>query len=155
MVLIFAGVVGFPAALLIHWFTWIARLKYPSLTVIAGVVSALGLTGFCLLFLNSDIRNMMMIVLVIFWAVAFLLGGLQAFALKIPWWRGVAGVFFEMGLAFLTGAGVNLTLQSYIEWINQQFPGVDVYAVINAFLWTMIISLLLLSVMRPLTKQNG
>jgi hypothetical protein len=29
---------------------------------------------------------------VILWAVALLLGGLQAFALKITWWKGVLAV---------------------------------------------------------------
>jgi hypothetical protein len=150
MFLIIAGLAGFLAALFIHWLTWTVRLKYPSLTIVLGVLGALGLTWFCLLFLNSDIANMMLVVLVIFWAVALLLGGLQAFALRIPWWRGVAGVFFKMALAFLTGAAFNLTLQGYIDWFNENFPGVDVYAVIDSFLWTMIVALLVLAIVRPL-----
>jgi hypothetical protein len=154
MFLVFAVLAGFLVALLIHWFTWMVRLSYPTLTVIAGGLSAIGLIGFGLLFLNSDIVNMMMIVLVNFWAAALLLGGLQAFALKIAGWRGVAGVFLEMGLAVLTGAAVNLTLQKYIEWLDQQFPGLDVYAVINTFLWTMIITLLVLAVIRLLILLN-
>ena len=93
---------------------------------------------------------MIRIVLAIFWGMALLLGVLQARALEIPWWRGTLGVFFEMALAFLTGAAVNLTLQNYIEWFNENFPGVDVYALINSFLWTMIITLLVLAVVRPL-----
>lgn len=154
MFLLFAGLIGFLVALLIHWLTWRVRLSFPTFTVMAGALSALGLTGFCLLFLNSDIRNMMLIVLAIFWGVALLLGGLQAFARKVPGWRGVAGVFFEMGLAFIAGAAVNLTMQSYLEWLNRQFPGIDVYAIINTFLWSMIIILLVLAVVRPLLLLN-
>ena len=120
------------------------------MTLTLGTIGALGLTGFCLLFLNSDIRNMMMIVLGIFWAVALLFGALQAPAWNAPWWKGVLGMFFEMGLTFLVGAAVNLGLQSLIEWFNQNFPGVDVYAVINSFLWVMLIALLMLAVLRPL-----
>ena len=150
MFLLLAGVAGFLAALLIHWLTWIMRLNYPSITLIAGALSALGLTGFCLLFLNSDIANMVLIALVILWIVALLLGVLQAFARKVAWWQGVLGVFFEMALAFLAGAAVNLGLQSLIEWFGQNFPSVDVYAVINAFLWIMIVVLLVLAIIRPL-----
>ena len=150
MLLILAGLAGLLAALLIHWFTWTLRLRYPAVTLALGGVGALGLTGFCLLFLNSDIRNLMLTVLGIFWAVALLLGILQAFALKTSWWKGMLGVFFEMALTFLVGAAVNLGLQSLIEWFNQNFPGVDVYAVINSFLWPMIIALLVLAVVRPL-----
>jgi hypothetical protein len=61
----------------------------------------------------------------------------------------VLGVFFEMAATCLVSAAVNLTLQSYIPWFNDHFPGVDVYALINAFLWTMIIILLVLAVTRP------
>jgi hypothetical protein len=148
--LIIAGIAGFLAALLIHALTWTARNKYPELTLIAGALSALGLTGFCLLFLTSDIRNMMLVVLVVLWVAALLLGGLQALTLRIPWWKGAAGVFFEMALAFLAGAAVNLTLQRYISWFNEQFPRMDVYALINSFLWTLIITLLVLAIVRPL-----
>ena len=150
MFLILAGISGLLVALLIHWFTWTMRLNYPSIALLAGVLGALGLTGFCLLFLNSDIANMVLIALVILWIVALLLGVLQAFARKVAWWQGVLGVFFEMALAFLAGAAVNLGLQSLIAWFDQNFPGVDVYAVINAFLWTMIVALLVLGIVRPL-----
>ena len=150
MLLILAGFVGLLVGLFIHWLTWKLRLRYPSATLVLGAVGALGLTGFCLLFLNSDIRNMMLIVLGIFWAVALLLGALQASVWNVPWWKGMLGVFFEMALAFLVGAAVNLGLQSLIEWFNRNFPGVDVYAVINSILWTMIITLLVLAVLRPL-----
>ena len=155
MILFFAGLAGLLTALFIHWVTWALRLKYPTVTVIAGLLSALGLTGFCLLFLNSDIANMMLVVLAIFWVVALLIGGLQAFALRTAWWKGAAGVFLEMGLAFLAGAAVNLTLQRYIPWLDQQFPGIDVYAIINAFLWTMIVALLVLAVLRPLIMRKN
>jgi hypothetical protein len=150
MLLILAGLTGFITGLFIHWLTWTLRRRYPSATLVLGAVGALGLTGFCLLFLNSDIRNMMLIVLLIFWVVALLLGALQAPAWNVPWWKAILGVFFEMALAFLAGAAVNLGLQSLIEWLNRNFPGVDVYAVINGFLWTMIITLLLLALLRPL-----
>ena len=40
---------GLLAALFLHWVTWHARLSYLSLTVIAGALSALGLTSFFLL----------------------------------------------------------------------------------------------------------
>ncbi len=150
MFLILAGAAGLLAALSIHWLTWTMRLSYPSIALLAGVLGALGLTGFCLLFLDSDIANMVLAALVILWIVALLLGILQAFARKIPWWRGALEVFFEMALAFLAGAAVNLGLQSLIGWFHQNFPGVDVYAVINAFLWTMIVALLVLAVVRPL-----
>jgi hypothetical protein len=154
MFLLLAGIAGLLTALLIHRFTWTMRLNYPSVTMIGGVLGALGLTGFCLLFLNSDIANMVLIALVILWIVAILLGVLQAFALKISWWRGVLDVFFEMALAFLAGAAVNLGLQSLIEWFRQNFPGVDVYAVINSFLWTMILVLLVLVLVRPLLLRR-
>jgi hypothetical protein len=150
MLLIAAGFAGLLTALFIHWLTWTLRLRYPSVTHVLGAISALALTGFCLLFLNSDIRNMMLVVLAIFWAVALLLGALQASAWNAPWWKGTLGVFVEMGLAFLAGAAVNLGLQRLIEWFNRNFPGVDVYAVINSFLWVMIITLLVLAVLRPL-----
>lgn len=154
MFLLLAGFAGFLTALLIHWLTWYARLNIQALTVIAGVLSALGLTGFCLLFLNSDIANMMLIVLVIFWAIALILGYLQARSLAIPWWKGMLAVFFEMGLTFLAGAAVNLTLQNYIPWLEQRFPGIDVYVVINSFLWSMIVTLLVLAVVRPLIRMR-
>lgn len=154
MILIFADIAGFLAALSIHALTWTVRRKYPALTWVGGALSALSLTGFCLLFLNSDIANMMLIVLVIFWAIALLLGGLQAFALKIPWWQGILSIFFEMGLAFLGGATVNLTLQRYIPWFDEHFPGTDVYAVINSFLWALIVTLLALAVARPLIQRG-
>ena len=153
MLLILAGFVGLLTGLFIHWLTWTLRLRYPSVTLVLGAVGALGLTGFCLLFLNSDIRNMMLIVLGVFWAVALLLGALQASVWNVPWWKGMLGVFLEMALAFLAGAAVNLGLQSLIEWFDQNFPGVDVYAVINAFLWTMILTLLLLALLRPLLRR--
>ena len=150
MLLIVAGLAGFLTAVLIHWFTWMLRVRYPALTLALGALGALGLTGFCLLFLNSDIRNIMLMVLGILWAVALLLGALQASAWNAPWWKGVLGVFFEMALAFLAGAAVNLGLQSLIEWFDQNFPGTDVYAVINSFLWVLILALLALAVLRPL-----
>jgi len=40
------------------------------------------------------------------------------------------------------------------EWLNDQFPGIDAYVVTNSFLWTMIITLLILAVLRPLTLVN-
>ena len=76
MLLISAGAAGLLAVLVIHWFTWNMRLNYLSLTVIAGALGTLGLTGFCLLFLNSDTANMVLIALAILWAVALGLGGL-------------------------------------------------------------------------------
>jgi hypothetical protein len=150
MLLIAAGFAGLLTALFIHWLTWTLRLRYPSVTLVLGAISALALTGFCLLFLNSDIRNMMLVVLAIFWAVALLLGAHQAPAWNVRWGLGMLGVFFEMALAFLAGAAVNLGLQSLIEWFDRNFPGVDVYAIINSFLWVMIITLLVLAVLRPL-----
>lgn len=152
MLLMFAGLAGLLVAFLIHRLTWILRLNYGSVTLVAGALSALGLTGFCLLFLNSDIANMMLMVLAILWGLALLLGGLQAAALQVAWWKGVLGVFFEMAAAFLAGAAVNLTLQRYIPWLEQQFPGIDVYAVINGFLWTLVITLLVLAVVRSLVR---
>ncbi|HSL43108.1 MAG TPA: hypothetical protein VK897_06730 [Anaerolineales bacterium] len=152
MILVLAALAGVLSALFIHWFTWVLRLNHLSVTVVAGALSALGLTGFCLLFLNSDIRNMMLIVLVIFWTVALLIGGLQSMSLQISWWKGVLSVFFEMGIAFLAGAAVNLTLQRYISWLDEQFPGIDVYAIINAFLRVLVITLLVLAVARPLIR---
>lgn len=155
MFLILPGIAGLLTALLIHWFTWSMRLNQPLITLIAGILGALGLTGFCLLFLNSDIASMVLIALAILWILALLFGGLQASGRKVPWWHGVLGIFFEMALAFLAGAAVNLGLQSLIEWFNQNFPGVDVYAVINAFLWTMISTLLVLAILRPLLWRSG
>lgn len=38
-----------------------------------------------------------------------------------------------------------------INWFKDHFPEVDVYALINSFLWTMIITLLGLAVVRPLS----
>ena len=64
--------------------------------------------------------------------------------------KGVLGVFFEMGMAFLLGSAVNLSMQKLIPWFEEQFPGLDVYALINTFLWTMIVALLVLAVVRPL-----
>lgn len=145
-----AGFVGLLAALFIHWLTWMLRLRYLSVAVIAGALSALGLTGFFLLFLNSDIRNLVLTAMAILYAVVFAIGVLQARSLGIPWWKGILALFFETALTFLTGAAFNLTLQRYIQWLNEQFPGIDVYAVINAFLWTLISTLLLLAVLRPL-----
>ena len=98
---------------------------------------------------------MVLIALAILWIVALLLGVLQAAALKIAWWQGVLGVFFEMALAFLTGAAVNLGLQRYIPWFAEHFPEVDVYAVINSYLWTMIITLLVLALIRPLLLRRS
>jgi hypothetical protein len=154
MLFILAGLTGVLASLFIHWLTWTLRLKYPSLTVVAGALSALGLTGFFLLYLTSDIANLMITVLIILWVIMLALGFLQAASLRILWWQGVLAVFFEMALAFLTGAAVNLTLQKYIPWFDQHFPGVDVYAVINAFLWGLAIPLLILAVIRPLIRWN-
>lgn len=154
MFLILAGILGFFAAGLIHWLTWTVRLKFPSVTIVLSVLGAVGLTWFCFLFFNSEIANMVRAVLVIFWVVALLLGMLQALALKIPWWRRVLGVFFEMGVAFVVGTAVNLTMQSYIKWFDHHFPTVDVYALINAFVWTMIITLLVLAVARPLLARK-
>lgn len=70
-------------------------------------------------------------------------------------WR--TGVFVgdcsvPVALAFVTGAALNLTLQRYIPWLAQRFPGIDVYAVINAFLWGLAIPLLELAVLRPLLR---
>jgi hypothetical protein len=59
-----------------------------------------------------------------------------------------------MALVFVTGAALNLTLQKYIPWLQQRFPGIDVYATINAFLWTVTATLLLLAVIRPLVSRN-
>jgi hypothetical protein len=153
MFLIFAGIAGLLAAFFIHWLTWTLRRKTLTLAVILGVVSAVGLTGFFLLFLNSDIANMVLGAMAILYALVFAIGVLQARWLRAPGWKGVAALFFETALAFLTGAAVNLTMQRYIPWFNENFPGIDVYALINAFLWTMIIALLLLAVVRPLIRR--
>ena len=150
MFLVIAGFVGLLAALLIHWLTWTRRRKAPAVTVVAGALGALGLTGFCLLFLTSEIANMMLIVLAVFWGVALVIGYLQARSLAVPWWKGVLAVFFEMALAFLAGAAVNLTLQRFIPWFGEHYPGVDVYAVISTYLWVMVIALLVLAVIRPI-----
>lgn len=150
MFLILAGFAGLLAALTIHWLTWRLRLQYPSLTTALGILGALGLTGFCLLFLNSDIAVQILIVLRIVWITALVLGSLQAYALGSAWWKGISAVFFEMALAFLIGSAVNLALQRAIPWWDDRFPGIDVYAVINAFLWSLIVSLLVLAVVRPL-----
>jgi hypothetical protein len=152
MILMSAGAAGLLTALFLHWLTWTLRLKYLSLPVIAGVISALGLTWFFLLFLNSDIANLVLRAMVILYALLFAAGCFQARALTIPWWKSVAALFFEAALAFIVGAAVNLTLQRYIPWFGENFPGVDVYAVINSFLWTMILSLLALAILRPLLK---
>ena len=149
MFTILAIISGLLLALFLHWLTWTLRLKALPVTLVAGVISAAGLTGFFLLFLNSDIRNFVLTAMLILYAVLISLGLLQARALDIPWWKGVAAVFFEAALAFVSGAAVNLTLQRYIPWFAQHFPGLDVYAVINACLWTMIITLLALAVLRP------
>lgn len=66
----------------------------------------------------------------------------------------IAAVFFELALAFVSDAALNLTLQRYIPWLEQRFPGIPVYAIINAFLWTMTATLLLLAVIRPLVRRN-
>lgn len=154
MFLILAGIAGLLVALFIHWLTWTLRLRYPSVVMIAGALAALGLTGFFLLFLSSDIRNFVLTAMAILYAVLFAIGILQARSLSIPWWKGILALFFETVLAFLTGAAFNLTLQRYIPWLNEHFPGIDVYAVINAFLWSLIITLLLLAVLRPLVLQR-
>jgi hypothetical protein len=150
MILLLVGIVGLLAALFIHWITWHARLSYLSLTVIAGALSALGLTSFFLLYLTSDIAGVVLIVMIVLWAMVLGIGSLQARALHIPWWKGVLALFFEVGLAFLAGAAVNLSLQKYISWLDQHFPGIDVYALINSFLWGLTIPLLVLAVIRPL-----
>ena len=155
MFLIFAAIAGLLAAFFIHWLTWTLRLQALTLAVILGVISALGLTGFLLLFLNSDIRNMVLGAMAVLYALVFALGVLQARSLHVPWWKGVAALFLEAALAFLAGAAVNLTLQRYIAWFNENYPGIDVYALINAFLWTMISALLLLAVVRPLVRGRG
>jgi hypothetical protein len=145
-----AIVTGLLTALLIHWITWYLRLHQLTLTVIAGAIAALGLTGFFFLFRDSDIAREVFIAMVILDLIALGMGILQSFALRISWWKGVLAVFLEMGLAFTAGAAVNLTLQKTILWFGEHFPGVDVYAVINTFLWTMIVALLLLAIARPL-----
>ena len=156
MLLLLAGMIGFLAAWFLHWLTWTLRLKTPTVAVILGAISALGLTGFFLLFLNSDIANIVLRAMAILYAIVVALGYLQARSLKITWWKGIAALFFETGLAFLTGAAANLTMQRYIPWFSENFPGVDVYALINAFLWTMILALLALAVLRPLViRRNG
>jgi hypothetical protein len=150
MLSIIAGLAGFVGALVIHWGTWYTRQKQLTLALVAGALSTIGVTVFCLLFLNSDIARQVMIALGILWVIALGLGLLQASSLRLAWWKGVLGVFFEMGLAFLLGSAVNLTMQRYMPWFEERFPGVEVYALINAFLWTMIITLLLLAIIRPL-----
>ena len=152
MFVIFAGLVGVLAALFIHWLTWYMRLNHLSITAIAGALSAVGLTSSFVLLLSSDIANMIRIVLIILWLVALGLGYLQARSLPAPWWKGIAAVFLEGGLAFLLGAAVNLTLQRYIGWLDQQFPGIDVYAIIDAFLRALLITFLVLAVVRPLVR---
>jgi hypothetical protein len=150
MVLILAGVLGLLAALLLHWVTWQARLSHLSLTVIAGALSALALTSFFLLYLTSDIAAPVLLAMIVLWAMVLGIGFLQARALLIPWWKAVMALFFEVALAFVAGAAVNLSLQKYISWFDQHFPGIDVYALINSFLWGLTIPLLVLAVIRPL-----
>ena len=152
--LILAGLGGLLTALLIHWITWYLRLHQLSLSVAVGALAALGLTWFFLLFRDSDIAREVFIAMLVLDLVALGLGILQAASLRIAWWKGVLAIFLEMGLAFVTGAVVNLTLQKYIPWFAQRFPTVDVYALINAFLWTMIIALLILAIVRPLRLLN-
>ena len=152
MYLVFAGLAGLLAALLIHGLTWYARLKHLSVTVVLGVLSAVGLTGFFLLYLTSDIFHIVRIVMVILWAIALALGYLQARALAAPWWKGVTGLFFEMALAFLIGAAVNLTMQRYLGWLEQQFPGIPVYPMIDWFLRALALILLVLAIIRPLVR---
>jgi hypothetical protein len=148
--LVLAILAGLLTALLLHWLTWTIRHRYPSAALVLGALGALGLTGFCLLFLNSDIAVQVLIVLRIFWITALVLGSLQAYALGIAWWKGILSIFLEMALAFLAGSAVNLGLQRAIPWWNDRFPGLDVYTIINAFLWSMIGALLALAILRPL-----
>lgn len=154
MYLLVAGPAGLLAALFIHWVTWYARLNHLSVTTVLGVLSALGLTGFFLLYLTSDIFHIVRIAMVIIWAVALAVGSLQAGALKAPWWKGVAAVFFEMALAFLIGAAVNLTMQRYLGWLEQQFPGIPVYPMIDWFLRALALTLLVLAMIRPLVRLS-
>jgi hypothetical protein len=90
--------------------------------------------------------------MLIVWAAALALGFLQARAQTIPGWQGVAAVFFEMALAFLVGAAVNLTMQRYLAWLEQQFPGMPVYPMIDLFLRILAITLLVLAIVRPLVQ---
>lgn len=147
--LLLAGLTGILAALIIHWLTWYIRLNLLSIALVAGATAAAGLTLLFLLYLTSDIANIMMTVLLIFWIAAAVLGYLQARSIPAPWWKGILAVFLEMALAFAAGATVNLSLQSLIPWFNQQFPGIDVYAIIDAFLKALAITLLALAILRP------
>lgn len=113
MFLVLFGAASLLAAGLLHAIHWTARQRYPELSVTAGAPGAIALTGFCLLFLTSDIRSAMLVVLGIFWAVALLLGLLHAHALQEPWWRGIAGVFFGMALAFLAAQGSTWSCRSH------------------------------------------
>jgi hypothetical protein len=122
------------------------------MTNMLGILSALGLTGFFLLYLTSDIFHIVRMVMLIVWAAALALGFLQARAQMAPWWQGVAAVFFEMALAFLVRAAVNLTMQRYLGWLEQQFPGLLVYPMIDWFLRILAITLLVLAIVRPLVQ---
>jgi hypothetical protein len=57
-----------------------------------------------------------------------------------------------MALAFLIGAGVNLTMQRYLGRLEQQFPGIPVYPMIDSFLQILAITLLVLAIVRPLVQ---
>ena len=122
MFLLLAGVAGLLAAFFIHWLTWTLRLKTLTLAVILGVISALGLTGFFLLFLNSDIANMVLGAMAVLYAIVFALGYIQARWLRLPWWKGVAALFFETALAFATGAAVNLACSVPFPGSTRTFP---------------------------------
>ena len=154
MLFLLAVLTGALVAMFIHWLTWEMRQRYLNLTVILGAAAALLLTLFFLLFLTSDIASTMLGLLVVLLALVLLLGIFQSRFIPAPWWKGVLGLFFEVELTFIAGAGFNLTLQRYIPWLDQQFPAIDVYAVIDSFLRGLAIAFLLLAVIRPLLRWN-
>ncbi len=157
MVLIIATFVGVITALVLHWFSWYTRLNHLNLGVYLGAVAAIGVTSLGVIYLwpyPADIADYVLNGLIVIWLFSLLVGSLQARSLSKPWWKGVMSVFYELGLALLTAAGVNLTLQNFGGQFNQTFPDIPVSAFLDRFLWSLTISLAVLAVLRPLVRRR-
>lgn len=152
-----AIILGMLSAFVLHWFSWLIRLKRLPWAVGLGIACAAGLTFFSALFMGpytGEIAGVVLIGLIFLWVFAGFAGALQAISLRVPWWQGLFGFFFEAGLAFLVAAGVNLGLQAISEQLgfDNQFPETSVYFFIDRFLLAFTATLLLLAVLRPLLR---
>ena len=156
---IISALMGIFGAVLLHWFTWWLRLHRTAWTTLLGICGALGITAYGMMFLGpytGEIAGRVLTALISLWILAFVIGLLQARSIPAPWWVGTLGLFFEAALGFLILSAVNLSLQRYAIQLgfDNRFQETSTYPVISHFMWTFVLTFLVLALIRPFIRMH-